>query len=470
MRQHLASVLLASALGGCSLLYNPSNIPMGTPDAADAPIADADPTMLVLNSAFPSVLYEGTGTGGSRPAVLVIEGAQLVPGNTTVTITKAATAVKTPMIVPDNTKLVVDDDGNRLAVPVTLAVDDGLGPTESIALDLTVSQDSPAGRITKTLSGAVTLQGLAEIKTGAGPTYIGGLNDFSIVNVTSGTFTASGTEPIVINSRSSLAFTNVTINVNGSGKTGGPGGFDGGTGGSTLVPATAGHGPAPGAASGGAAGFVNDPTIATLDLPFRGSGGGGGQGAATAGSDGGGGGGSIALTAAGTLSVGAINATGGTPAANLNVGGGGSGGVILLRAGTTLMGGTMNVSGTGSAAAGRVRFDAGGMPTLANQASYFRGPMFVDPPSTVKTSTPSLSVSGTRLTSFKYYIINDTGQIVNGAFTGNIPDSGPATISFGSSATDRLFPGQNQVCLVAGGGDASSNTRNCTYIAYVHQP
>ncbi|CAN5904775.1 hypothetical protein BH11MYX3_BH11MYX3_16810 [soil metagenome] len=475
MRPHLAWLWLATSLGGCSLLYNPSNIgePMDARPIDAPPIFDADPSMLTLTKAFPSFLYEGTGEGGSRPAVLVIEGMHMVPGNTTVTITKAAAATKTPLVVVDNAGLKVEANGLRLAVPVTVTVDPLVG-NETVALDITVSQDSPVGRISKTLTGMVTLQGFPEIlpTTTTLPTLMGGVNEFSKVQRSTGTFTiASTTMPVSIRSRSSLDLVGVTtLSVSANANNPGPGGFAGGPGGSTVSPAGAGMGPAPGAASGGAAGFTTDPTIFTLGVPFRGSGGGGGQGAATTGGPGGGGGGSIELSAAGDLKVGNINAKGGTPPANLNIGGGGSGGVIVLRAGHDLEGGVLDVAGTGTAAPGRVRYDAGGTVTLAGAAMFFRGAMFVDPPLITTTATPTINVSGTKLTSFKYYILNATGQVVNGPFTGNVPDNGPASITFGSGPTDRLFDGLNRVCLVLGTGDASSETRNCADIAFVYQP
>ncbi len=475
MRPHLARLCLASSLGGCSLLYNPSNIgePMDARPIDAPPIFDADPSMLTLTKAFPSVLYEGTGEGGSRPAVVVVEGMHMVPTNLKVTITKAATATKTPLVVVDNAAIKLEANGLRLAVPVTLTVDLLLG-NETVALDITVTQDSPAGPVSKTLSGMVTLQGLPEIlpTTTPLPTLIGGVNEFSKVQRSTGTFTiASSTMPISIRSRSSLDLGGVTsLSVSANANNPGPGGFAGGPGGSTVTPSGAGMGPAGGAASGGAAGFTTDPTIFTLGLPFRGSGGGGGQGAATTGGPGGGGGGSIELSAGGDLKVGDLTAKGGTPPANLNIGGGGSGGVILLRAGRHLEGGALDVAGTGTAAAGRVRYDAGGTVTLANAGTFYRGAMFVDPPLITTSETPTLDVAGTKLTSFKYYILNATGQVVNGPFTGNVPDNGPASIMFGSGPTDRLFPGLNRVCLVLGTGDASADTRNCADIAFVYQP
>src|SRR5258705_560618 len=90
MRPFLAAALASSGLAGCSLIYNPNNLP-GVPSEAgisidappDAPpdaeiVLDADPTMLVLNTIAPSSIDEGQGDGGSRPALIVIGGHPII--------------------------------------------------------------------------------------------------------------------------------------------------------------------------------------------------------------------------------------------------------------------------------------------------------------------------------------------------------------------------------------------------------
>lgn len=439
--------------------------------------------MLTLTAAHPALLFEGQGTGGSRPALLVIEGTNIVKQNTTVTIAKSAGETKTPMVMVDNAQLDVSADSAYLAVPVTLPVDKtGLAAADMVKLDITVTQDGPGGPISKTLTAAVTVQGLDELEGGP-QTALSGDTTYSLVNLTGVTSggsppastvkAATSTMPLVIRSTGSLKITNSVMSsfdVSGSGQNGGPAGGSGGAGGSVLGPGTPGTGPAAGVASGAAGGFTSDVTIYTLGDPFRGSGG-AGTVATLGGGNGGGGGGSIMLSADGNLDVGGGAATGGaTTGSGSSAGGGGSGGVIVLRAGGTLNGGAMNVAGSAGSstgAAGRVRYDARGAVTLMNASSYFRGPTFVDPPLIATTERPTLMVAGTKLTTFKYFITNATGQMVNGPFTGNIPETGPATVSFDSGANDKLFPGLNQVCLVAGAGDASSDTRNCVSIANI---
>src|SRR6185295_10523017 len=98
--RHVVSLVVVSWLGGCSILYNPSNIDkqMDAPEVPiDAPI-DGDPLMISVTGVRPLAITEGQGAGGSRRAVLVIEGTNFVKANTTVTLTQSAPVTKTPMM------------------------------------------------------------------------------------------------------------------------------------------------------------------------------------------------------------------------------------------------------------------------------------------------------------------------------------------------------------------------------------
>ncbi|NVB77628.1 MAG: hypothetical protein HOV81_04470, partial [Kofleriaceae bacterium] len=76
MRQHVAKLTPALFLvGGCSLIYNPSNIDKPPVDARGpdvgidaAPIYDANPGLLAVEDVAPKTLFEGQGEGGSRTA------------------------------------------------------------------------------------------------------------------------------------------------------------------------------------------------------------------------------------------------------------------------------------------------------------------------------------------------------------------------------------------------------------------
>src|SRR6476660_3802197 len=114
MRQQVAKLWPLFFVGGCSFVYNPDKI--GNTDAAiiDAPPADADPTMLMLEDVAPHVIFEGQGVGGSREALLVIRGHHIVPDGIEVSISpNAGLTLGTPTVAKN---------GDYLAVPVTVAI------------------------------------------------------------------------------------------------------------------------------------------------------------------------------------------------------------------------------------------------------------------------------------------------------------------------------------------------------------
>ena len=473
--RHVASLAVVWWLGGCSLLYNPTNIDkqMDAPEVPiDAPV-DSDPTMISVTGVRPLVITEGQGSGGSRPAVLVIEGTNFVKANTTVMLAPSAPITKTPVMTVDNSKLDVSADGFFVTVPVTVDVDErpaGLIMGDSIAVDIIVKQDVSGGTIMKTLPGALRVAGLDELK-GAAPAngITGGVEHvYSLVQLTGvvKVMTGAGADmPVILRSTSKLTVDDFTVS--GLLQAGGPGGGSGGTGGSLLGGNQVGTGPAGGTGNGSPGGFLGDATVFTLGGNFRGSGGAGGVNA-LGGGNGGGGGGSIMLVAGGDLTTGDGTAIGGLPTTANAQGGGGSGGVIVLRAGRNLVTATMSVAGSGPGAAlgaaGRLRYDAGGTSTLA---TGFRGPQFSAPPLVVNMDKPMLQVVGTAQTMFKYYITNAAGTMTSNAYVVTVPDSGPAVVVNGTDGGDRLSEGLNRICLVAGAGDLTSETRNCIDIAYI---
>jgi len=482
MRHALANVFLVSTLGGCSLVYNPSNIPTPDPDArpsdamADAEvIVDADPTMLTLEAVSPTILVEGQGVGGSRPALVVVHGHHIVQENTTVTITAAAGEKRTPMVMVDNEALQTDGNGRRLAIPVTVPVDETLGAGETISLDVTVTHEGSLGPVTQTLPGALMLRGLAELDGDAPAGLPAGVSEFSRVNITGGTLVAAAgaAAPVRIRSTSSLTIaTESSVNVSAAGPTPGPGGGRGGNGGAGGLldgdPGKAGEGPAAGQTSGANAGYVGNSQLTTLDNPNRSSGGAGGNGAilGARGGNGGGGGGSIELTAAGDLSIVNLAARGaaGESSGVANPGGGGSGGIVLLRAGGTLTAGTIDVGG--QPIAGRVRFDAGGAATLQNQEAHYRGPMFASVPLITTQARPQITVTGGALTGFRYYIVSEDGADVRGPFDDTVANNGMKTLTLAGE----LFPGLNELCLLVEGATATSDTRTCIHVVHLYRP
>jgi hypothetical protein len=354
-------------------------------------------------------------------------------------------------------------------VPITWPVDPQLPAGEVVTFDVTVSQDCSEGRVTGTVLGRLQLRGLDELTSAASP-LLGGVREYSLIEVATGTLTpaAGVSSPVVLRSTSSVAIANA-ISLSASGRTGGPAGGTGGARGVGMGgPGAPGTGPMPGLTSGAPGGFdSSDPGLSTLDNPNRSSGGAGGNGVSSgSGGDGGGGGGSIEISAGGDLRVAAIAARGaaGQTGSGGAAGGGGSGGVILLRAGGSLTAGDLDVRSGGTGASGRARYDAGGMATVSPGelgTDHLRGPMFVQPPYSVVSARPTFRVAGKPLTGFRYFFITPgrVSQLVDALFD----PSGSARVTL----SEDLVPGMNQVCLLPDRGAASSETRNCLYVAYL---
>src|SRR6185503_2052125 len=91
MRQYMAVTIASSACAACSLIYSPTNLPDTHDAAVDAEIID--PTNPEIDIVAPGVVYEGQGDFGSRPALVVINGRNLIDSNTTVEITPVSHAV-----------------------------------------------------------------------------------------------------------------------------------------------------------------------------------------------------------------------------------------------------------------------------------------------------------------------------------------------------------------------------------------
>jgi hypothetical protein len=487
MRHALANVALTVLVGGCSLIYNPSNIDSNKHDAAvdvmaDAAI-DANATELTLTSVDTPPLLEGQGDGGSRPAVLVVEGLNILSTATITVMPASGTAMVSTVGMP-----VISTDSTIIAIPVVAMVDKTLPSTTTVPLTVTVTQNTASGMVSKTISWS--LQGLDELDVTGNATITTSPSvlDYSEVNVT-GQLLHSGTDKIVVHAQASIVIGG-SVDVSASGSTAGPGG---GAGGGTQAE---GGGPGKGkagsnSAGGGGAGFViagmdghsnngsggamvGDALISSY-LSNQGSGGGG------AAAVGGGGGGTIELTAGGTLTVHQISSNGASGTGGLLTGGGGgSGGVIVLRSGVmATIGGVLSVApgtgGTGTLALGagnggdgrdgRIRFDA---PVItgsgSSNAAAHRGAMF-DPtaPAIVHTPTPTVTVIGSMTDMFDMYVTSPTLQ---GA-------SAPLTINFGAGTmvttqTPQLTRGLHQVCVVPMGSNIGiPESRNCIEVAYL---
>lgn len=461
-------------LAGCSLLYDPDRLPA----AADAmvPPPDIFPCQMEVTDLAPVTIVEGMGDGGSRPAVLVISGKNLIAQNPSIMITPAAGSTRPLRITTDNAKIEIGAHGEQLSLPITLPVDPELMANEMIDLDVMVEQDCPDGRVSGMIVGKLKLRGLAELTSAAAP-LVGGVREYSQINVEMGTLvfaTPTPTSPIILRSTSSVKIANaISLNA-GRGsdvKPGGPAGGNGGTGGNGLGGVgTPGVGPSPGLSSGAPGGFSSsDPGLNTLNNPNRSSGGAGGDGAVVGGrgGDGGGGGGSMEITAGGDLQVEAISARGaaGQGGSGGAAGGGGSGGVILLRAGGALIAGDLDVRSFGTGSRGLARYDAGGTVMMSQGelgTDHLQGPMFVALPFAFREAKPAFTVVGKPLSGFKYFFSKQGGG-VSSVSSALFDASGMARVTL----SDPLEPGLNRLCLVTESGTPTSETSNCAYIAYL---
>jgi hypothetical protein len=505
--RHAATLVVGIALTGCSLIYNPNNLP-----TIDAPPADADPTMLSVDGAGPAVLFEGQGVGGARPVILAITGKNFL-SSATVRIFATGMGTPAPTIMVNNTDpsitTKVSAASDVLAVSVMLPVDLNLpanktAASQDIPLTIEVSQLLGTETITRSLEGAVTLRTLPELT--AAVTDSGQLQPLYSQVELSGPLAFQSVALAVksralIRSTSSISLT--TVNVSASGNAAGPGGELGGTAGSvTATGGKGGGGTSGGGGGGGVAGGTGgggglatagfdgtsgkggvsngDPLISSYKNDNISAGGGGGNG-----SVGGSGGGTIELTAAGDVHVGAITANGGAGGAPGlgTAGGGGAGGIVVIRSGSTAaLGGAINAlagkSGTGTAATagdgsvGRVRVDAPKItgtqatdPPPMSNPPYHLGASF-DPATpfvfTKEAQKSGFKLLGTAADKFDVVVLDGTGA--------PIPPTLP--VDFGNATTifvkPVLQPGFNRVCVTKSGGSvAVIEATNCIDVAYL---
>ncbi|HEX3765328.1 MAG TPA: hypothetical protein VHW23_41815 [Kofleriaceae bacterium] len=488
--------LIAPAIAGCSLIYNPNNLP--DPRSIDARVVDTNPCALVVDSVAPTVIDEGQGDHGSAPALLVVHGNNIV--NKSLQVELRPPAGTTVMLQPV-TDALASPDTTYLAFTVTAIVDGNL--TASVPLDIVVTQDAAAMGSSNctpqaTLTGQLTLRGHKEVAA---------LSDLDpnpqtlYSQVTLPSFTPSGSTGLEIHAVSSITVGTITASGSNTGAAG-AGGFDGGSGG--------GNGPGGGGAGGsvsglglggggggGGAGYaadgkrggagsggLNAGTAGTSGLQAgddellgttnrASSGGGGGAGGLTAigaGGVGGGGGGTVRLFAGGDLHVDAVMAqggNGGTPKSGGGGGGGGAGGTVLLRtASGTLTAPTVHVAGGtgngngGAGSPGRVRWDApGDTPPGSPDVTPVRGPSFVVSKRIFTTASPPIDMRGQGSRAFTLRVI-DTDGVAHDAGQ-SFENTGTLTFA------PKLSPGRNQLCMVLDGGPQTTVADQCIDVAYL---
>ncbi len=476
MRHHLAALFLSLEAGGCSLLYNPNNLPPPVVDAeGDGGVTDADLTLLQVDDVGPHVLFEGQGIGGSRPAILTLVGHQFIEG---VQVELVAPGGEPVRFVVDNLNAVVAPSGEVLVVPVVLPVDPGRGAAV-VPMTIRVTQ----GAVTKILEGKLEIRNLNELgdsavtDSAALDALYSRIDHPSLI-----TFAVTPDKPpAVFRAVSSIVLGDLTANATAAAA--GPGGSVGGAVGAAGGGAGGGQ---PGSVSGGAggAGFATVGQVGAgvggaggVEIGERliqgyptnhGSGGGGGSG-----SVGGGGGGTIEITAGGTVRVGKIEVNGASAAAGgVSGGGGGAGGVVVIRAGSIAeLAGVITANpgagslGTGLAGgagrSGRIRIDVPlviGRPQITPPAHLG---VSLDP--TLVRSTEDLVqrvVShGTLNDEFNVFVLDAAGVVTS-----------QTTASFGATTINlspTLSAGYNRICVTANTDVSLDEATNCIDIAYL---
>ena len=112
--------VIALALGGCSLIYDPDRLPGAATDAGDDDGDDGGGGSPLLIAIEGGVLEEGRGVDGSRPAVLRVTGQRLRS-----TTTFRASWVSEPGNPLDIIGHEVRDDGTAAVLALALAIDPG---------------------------------------------------------------------------------------------------------------------------------------------------------------------------------------------------------------------------------------------------------------------------------------------------------------------------------------------------------
>jgi hypothetical protein len=525
MRQSLAIAIAFVCSGGCSLIYNPSNLgqPVDAKQFLDAesidapidaaPVLDADPTMLVIDDVFPKTIYAGQGSNGSFPVTLAIHGHNIVDGfQLTITPAGQVHVIGTPVHSADRNwiaaQIEIDVGSAGSATPLTIAVsevDDSHGDMKTSTLTGVLQLDNPPSLVG---SGSAALN--VNLSTLLSTTY-------QVIDATNLTFNddSGSNAPIYLR-----AYSSITLGtINEKGGTGTSGGAAGTAGQGGCVGGTAdqngqctqggGNGASSNTTYGGGGGGFADMGIAGVQSIMGGNphgsadlvnlgidqqhdginqssgGGGGGLSAAIGGSagTGGGGGGTVIVEAGGAITVTSIDVSGGAGGAGTagfllggggGGGGGGTGGVIIVRSASTVTGslaanggasgaggGTGNTGGAGSV--GRIRVDTSGTPPSA-AIPIHRGPAFAaSTPTFTSDINQVVTLLGQANDTISLYDVDGSGNIHTGEPTNEVFDN------FGSASPKlSLLDGYNRICATLDNGIAGTDLADtCFEIVYL---
>ena len=505
MRHRLAKLGLAILVGGggCSLIYNPSNLPKvaDAKDFQDAPppdteiITDANPSAIAFDAMepnYPASIDEGVGEMGSYPAIIELHGQEFTSMATVTFSPSTAVSIVEQKVSSDHNYIVlalaapidmVCDKGGSIQVAISVMQPDGMGGMAHADLDQSHFKVTCWSQLTGAPTGALD-EKYSNIEIGTGLTFGASAGAQPGVILRSNSHITIGGDIVVSasmdqagpgGSKGGAATANGSgpgagkagaNNGLGSGASGGGGGFAMGGGAGASV----------GSVTGGAGGaMAGDPFIASYTNNHSSGGGGGGNGTAGSPGAGGGGGGSVELSATGDVTIsGNVTANGGdgttgtTGALGIKGGdgGAGSGGLIFLRSGATLTVGTLSVApgmvaagGTGSP--GIIRVDT---TSTTPPSGVQLGPMFVTPPKTV-TSYPTIDVRSYGLDHDTTFEVIDKDNLV-------VDHGHTYTPQFGSTGAAQIMPvlrvGYNRLCaLVKGNADYTvAEGTNCVEIGY----
>ncbi|KAB2883298.1 MAG: hypothetical protein F9K40_23065, partial [Kofleriaceae bacterium] len=211
--------LPAALLAGCSIIYNPDNLPPLT-DAQeiDAPIdapIDSNPDLLEITGVSPSSIFEGIGAGGSRPVVLTLDGMAIV-GDAQVAVELMESSEPATLVAFDAVP-----DGTQGGVIVRIPVMDDLDAGMTRTLRITITQ----GTVTKMAD--VTVHGLDELTLMTSPVATT-VNPpvYSKITVASNVH-FTGTEPVILKATANIDVMGA-LDANAAGNIAGPHGCNGG--------------------------------------------------------------------------------------------------------------------------------------------------------------------------------------------------------------------------------------------------